>query len=226
MANHRVELLAPAATAQRRPCAEVRGAQRATKHHRRRAYPARVGVGLLAMLASVLAPAEALADPQGNVSIISGLCGEGTRDELWQSSCWYNALHGDYLLGRDRNSDVGLGPYLEVATAGFDDLRLGGGGSVHLPISEYVPAVLSLGGYARLGDDQWTPGLAADLFIGSRSYNFHSAYVMTGGLSLGTRYGLGDSRELTFIIAAQLDSSVLWLPGVLLYNWIKGSPDR
>lgn len=191
---------------------------------RRSRLPA-AAAGLCALLGASLTPRLASADPQGNVSIISGVCGEGSRDELWQSTCWYNALHGDYLLGRERNSDVGIGPYLEVATAGFDDLRLGGGGSLHLPVTEYVPAVLSLGGYARLGDDAWTPGLAADLFVGSRSFNFHSAYVMTGGVSLGARYGLGDSRELTFIIAAQLDSSVLWLPGVLLYNWIKGGRD-
>ncbi|MCA9640098.1 MAG: hypothetical protein KC492_05360, partial [Myxococcales bacterium] len=166
------------------------------------------GEGLL--LASVLYSTPAYADPQGNVSIITGLCGEGTRDELWQSTCWYNALHGDVILGRDRNSDFGIGPYLDVGTAGFDDLRLGGGGSLHIPVHPYVPAVLSLGGYARRFSDGWEPGLAGDLFIGSRSYNFHSAYVMTGGVSLGARYGVGGSKELTLIIAAQLDSSVIW----------------
>ncbi len=182
--------------------------------------------GKALFVASVLHSTPAYADPQGNVSIISGLCGEGTRDDLWQSTCWYNALHGDVLLGRDRNSDFGIGPYLEVGTAGFDDLRLGGGGSLQIPIHPYVPAVLSLGGYARRFDSEWQQGLAGDLFIGSRSYNFHSAYVMTGGVSLGARYGVGDSKELTLIIAAQLDSSVIWLPAVILYNWIAGTPDE
>ncbi|MCA9628674.1 MAG: hypothetical protein KC766_13440 [Myxococcales bacterium] len=175
--------------------------------------------------ASLLYSTPAYAAPQGNVSIISGLCGEGTRDEVWHDTCWYNALHGDVLFGRDRNSDFGIGPYLEVGTAGFDDLRLGGGGSLQIPVHPYVPAVLSLGGYARRFDSEWQPGLAGDLFIGSRSYNFHSAYVMTGGVSLGARYGVGDSKELTLIVAAQLDSSVLWLPAVILYNWIAGAPD-
>lgn len=178
------------------------------------------------LVAAVFHSAPAYADPQGNVSIISGLCGEGTREDLWQSTCWYNALHGDVLLGRDRNSDFGIGPYLEVGTAGFDDLRLGGGGSLQIPVHPYVPAVLSLGGYARRFDSQWGQGLAADLFIGSRSYNFHSAYVMTGGVSLGARYGVGDNKELTLIVAAQLDSSVIWLPAVIVYNWIAGAPDE
>ena len=46
------------------------------------------------------------------------------------------------------------------------------------------------------------------------------------GVSLGARYGVGDSKELTLIIAAQLDSSVIWLPAVILYNWIAGAPDK
>lgn len=177
---------------------------------------------------------HAAAKPQGNASIISGVCGSGSRSALWERTCWYNALHADILFGRERNSDIGVGPYVEVATLGFEDLRLGGGGSLQLPIHHYVPAVLSLGGYAKYysfssdaGEEgRWEPGLAADLFVGARSFNFHSDYVMVGGLSLGARYGLGDSEEVSFIIAAQIDTAALWLPGLFIYQWLKGSPSR
>ncbi|MBX3183777.1 MAG: hypothetical protein KIT72_06610 [Polyangiaceae bacterium] len=155
-----------------------------------------------------------------------GVAGEGERGDIWHSTHWYNGLRGDVLFGRERNADIGLGPYLDVSTFGFDDLRLGGGGSLHLPVHPYVPAVLSLGGYAKADDGSWTPGVAADLFIGSRSYNFHSAYVIAMGLSLGARYGLGDSREASVILALNIDSSALWLPAMFIYSWIKGSPSE
>lgn len=165
---------------------------------------------------------DARADPQYNLSLISGLGGEGTRDGYWRETAWFNAIHADVLFARERNSDLGVGPYLELGTSGFDDLRFGGGGSVVVPVTEMVPIVVSGGGYGRSSADGLEPGLAASLYIGARSYNFHSAYNVTGGLNIGLTYGLGDSRETTIIVAAQLDSSTLWLPAVILYNWIAG----
>ena len=165
-------------------------------------------------------PAEA--DPQFNVSLISGLGGEGDHDGYWRDTAWFNAVQGDVLFGRQRNADIGAGPYLQLGTSGFDDFRVGGGGSVVLPITEYVPIVVSGGGYGRTSEAGLEPGLAGSLYIGARSYNFHSAYNVTGGLNLGLTYGLGDSKETTIIVAAQLDSSTLWLPFVILYNWIAG----
>lgn len=178
------------------------------------------------LVTALTVSSSAAASPQGNVSIQTGVAGQGERGELWQDTRWYNGLRGDVLFGRERNADVGLGPYLDVSTFGFDDLRLTGGGSLHLPVHHYVPAVLSLGGYAKLDEGSWSPGLAADVFIGSRSYNFHSAYVMALGVSVGARYGLGSSREASVIIALNVDSAALWMPAMFLYTWLKGSPSE
>lgn len=163
------------------------------------------------------------ADPQGNASLITGLAGEGSRDDgYWRGTAWFNALHGDLIFGREKNADVGAGPYLQLGTSGFDDLRFGGGGTLHLPVSQYVPLLVSAGGYGRSSSFGLEPGVAASLYVGARDYNFHSPYSVAGGLYLGLTHGLGDSKETTIIIAAQLDSTTLWLPLVILYNWIRG----
>ena len=166
----------------------------------------------------------AAADPQWNTSVITGVCGRGIEGEYWQDTCWYNGARAHVLFGRSRNSDVGVGPYLSVATAGFDDLRLTGGGSLLLPISAFLPVVLSAGVYAR-HDREWTPGVSGWLFWGSHSYNFHSSYVMSGGLLLGIERDVSGPRGNAIVIAAQIDGLVLALPFLLGYEWIRGAPE-
>lgn len=167
----------------------------------------------------------ARAAPQWNAGLVTGVCGTGTRDAYWQDTCWFNGVRGDLMLGRSRNSDFGIGPHLDLTTAGFEDVRLGGGVTGLVPWHAYFPLVLSVGGYARRDDDRWEPGVAGWAFIGSRSFNYHSSYVMAGGLVAGLQYGLGDSRETAIVIAAQIDGLVLALPFLLAYDAIRGRPD-
>ncbi len=178
----------------------------------------------VALAATLSVPAAA--DPQWNASLVTGVCGVGTHQSWWQHTCWYNGVRGDVLFGRSRYSDIGVGPYVDVTTAGFDDLRLGGGGTVLLPITSYIPIGLSAGGYARKSDVGWEPGVSSWLFIGSRSYNFHSSYIMAGGLLIGAQYGLGETHETTFVIAAQVDALAIALPFLLGYEWLRGPPDE
>jgi hypothetical protein len=126
------------------------------------------------------------------------------------------------LFGRERNLDFGYGPFADVTTAGFDDLRLGTGGSVLLPIHPFLPIVLSGGGYARKSELGWEPGLETYAFFGSRSYNFHSSYGIAAGLLVGLQYGLGDSRESAIVIALQLDGQILLLPFLAGYQLLRG----
>lgn len=176
-------------------------------------------------VALALASASVRADPQWNVAIQTGLGGTGRGSDYWDDTCWYNALRADILFGRERNADIGIGPYAELSTAGFGDARPGAGLSLQLPVTEYVPIVLSGGGYARRADGEWEPGVAGQLFVGSRSYNYHSSYIITGGLVLGLHKGLGDSDENMVIVAAQIDSTAIVLPLILLYEWIRGPRD-
>jgi hypothetical protein len=92
--------------------------------------------------------------------------------------------------------------------------------SVLLPVHPYLPIVVSLGSYAhkRSPVDGWDPGIAAELFWGSRSYNYHSMYGMAAGLVLEPRYGIGDAREATWVLAARIDGELIALPFLLLYE--------
>jgi hypothetical protein len=208
----------------------------------RRATPQFVRAAAAVVGALVLAPsAAAQADPQATVGLTLGAAGAGLNRSIWQSTAFHLGIHGDVLFGRERNSDFGIGPYAEVLTNGFDEIQFGGGVSGLLPILDTFPLVLSLGGYGRgaigygrgpivfgpgTGSFELEPGLAAELFFGSRSYNFHAPYVMTAGLIGQMRYGLGSSRETSIVVGAQVDFAILSLPFVFLINAIRGgSPE-
>ena len=183
----------------------------------------RGALALAVTLGLVLLALPAQADPQWNASLLTGVCGIGS-DAYWKHTCWYNGLRGDVLFGRNRNADIGLGPFAQLTTAGFDDVRLEGGLTTLLPVHPYFPIGLSAGGYARHSAAGWEPGLSGWLFFGSKSYNYHSSYIMTGGLLVGLNYGLGPTRERTIVIAAQIDGLVLALPFIIGYEWLRGPP--
>src|SRR5262245_28502585 len=137
------------------------------------------------------------AEPQANAGITIGAAGRGYDRELWQETAFHLGVHGDVLFGRTAASDFGVGPYVEAFTHAFDEVQFGGGASLLVPVIEFLPVVASAGFYGRHGDDGFglEPGVAGQLFWGSRSYNFHANYVMAFGLVGQFRFGLGDSRE-------------------------------
>lgn len=180
---------------------------------------------LSALTATLLFAAGSRADPQWNASAVTGVSGVGAGSEYWQDTRWYNGARADVLFGRTRYSDLSLGPFASVTTAGFDDLRLGAGGTLLLPITSYFPLGLSLGGYARR-DAEWQPGISGWLFLGSRSYNFHSSYVMAGGILLGLERDLRDPSTNAIVIGAQIDGLLLALPFLFTYEWLRGGRDE
>lgn len=185
--------------------------------------PWRAGLALGAVVA--VSPAPALAEPQGTAALTVGVAGTGDDRAIWDETVFHLGGRGDVLFGRAANTDFGVGPYAEIMSHAFDDFQFGGGASLLLPVIDTFPIVLSAGGYGRAADAV-EPGLATAFFWGSRSYNYHSSYVMSGGLLAQFRYGLGDTRETSIVIGAQLDLLVLSLPFVFLANAIGGgSPD-
>lgn len=183
-----------------------------------------VGVATLSTVLLVL-PGSAAADPQANVGLRPGVVGVG-ETQWWDRTRFHLGLHGDVIYGRNRNTDVGFGPYAEVLTQA-SSVQGGGGLTVHLPVHSYVPILVSAGLYERWHPDAgWSPGVAGQVFFGSRSYNYHSTYVMAGGLVAEIRYGLGAVEERSIIIAAHLDGQVLSLPFLLLYEVLSGRSAR
>jgi hypothetical protein len=177
-----------------------------------------------ALAALGLSASSARAEPQASVGLTIGAAGEGYDRHYWKRTAFHLGLHGDILFGRSSTSDFGIGPYAEIFTHAFDEVQFGGGVSGLLPVLDAFPIVLSAGAYGRKGSDQFKvePGITGQLFWGSRSYNFHSKYVLSGGLLTQFRYGLGPSRETSIVIAAQVDVVLLAMPVMFLITAARG----
>lgn len=190
-------------------------------------------IALLA--AAALVAGRAAAEPQLTAGLTVGLAGvaPATPDKplaaapsraFWKQTDFHLGLRTEVLFFRDRNDQFGLGPYAEVLTHAFDEIQLGGGASLLVPVLDNLPIVVSGGLYARKADDGYgfTPGVAGTVFWGSRSHNFEAPYGLGAGLVGELRYGLGPNHETAIVIAAQLDVVALTLPFVLLASALHG----
>jgi hypothetical protein len=151
------------------------------------------------------------ASPQAHVAYRTGVCGVGS-ESLWQDTRWCNGVVGDLILGRERNDDFGLGPYVEVSSAGFWDARYGGGLSVLAPVTADFPLVLSFGAF---GHEARSVALGGSLFFGLRSYNFHGTYNYSLGLVASGYRDLAADHETLLSIGLELDGFFLVAPFLL-----------
>ena len=166
---------------------------------------------------------RAYASPQLSSTLIVGVAGNGDRSELWSSTGFAAGVRGELLLGRSRDADFGIGPYVEtLTTTSFSDIQLGGGAVFLVPVHPYLPLTLSTGAFAGHDARGWYPGLAGELFWGSHGYNYGSLYALTAGVFVGARYGLGASNDVSLLIGARIDLELVALPFVLLWNAIRG----
>lgn len=159
---------------------------------------------------------------QWNVGVLTGLCTQGDTSDPLQSACWHNGLRVDALFGRTGNRTLGLGPFAEVGTASFDDLRLSAGLSALIPITDYYPLVLSAGGVSRRDEGEHYAGVMAEVFWGSRHFEYDSTYGMTSGFVFGVQRDLDESAALTTYLALRIDGIVPVLPFLALYYWLGG----
>jgi len=124
-------------------------------------------------------------------------------------------------LLRSRESEIGIGPFVEVLTEGFHTLEAGGGLSLLLPVFSSFPVILSGGGYGRRAPSlDWEGGISTTLFFGAMGYNFHSWYEMQNGLFVSSRRGLGDGHQWDVIVGVRLDLMLLALPALFIYEAI------
>lgn len=171
---------------------------------------------LLCLAAVLLAPSTALADPQWNAALLPGIAWVRTGDQT--SRPLYLGGQADVMFGRTSNASWGLGPVARVGTYNFGDLQLQLGGSLLLPVHDYLPFVVSAGMYGARGDDRSHGGGFASLYWGTRSYNHHGSYIMTGGILVEGRRTAGEGGEKTFLIAANVDAQAFSLPFMMLVN--------
>jgi hypothetical protein len=178
---------------------------------------------ILSLAVSLLWPAFAQAEPQASVGLVAGVAARGQHSQVFEEPAFHVGFHGDVLFGRSGTRDFGVGPYLEALSQAFDDVALGGGVSLLLPVLDTFPMVLSVGPYVRVADDDFDaqPGIASTLFFGSRSYD-SDGYVMSFGLVAQARVGLDDRRQSSFVLALQVDTAFLASPIVYIVDAIDG----
>lgn len=162
---------------------------------------------------------DARADPQTSVGVTFG----GALNDVVGPRSLFPAVHlgarADVLFLRSNPRQMALGPYLDVATGGFESVDAGGGVSWLLPLVDDLPFVLSAGGFARNGQGlSWAPGLEGTLFAGSRSYNFHSIYGMAIGVFAQSRWIPAPPAALDLVLGVQIDAEVLALPVLFVVN--------
>ncbi len=161
--------------------------------------------GILSAAPSLSAKPQIHAGFRGSVCHLTPESGASTR--------FCSGLVLDTHFGRERNADVGLGPMLAVSTAGFWDLRFGGGASLILPVHPDTPLVLAAGGFAH---ETRGVSLGASLFWGFRGYNFHGHYNLGAGLFGEVMHDFDPERATLFSLGFELDAMLLAFPFLLL----------
>ncbi|MSP24767.1 MAG: hypothetical protein EXR75_06295 [Myxococcales bacterium] len=166
---------------------------------------------------------NANASPQASATLDVGAAATGADGGVTDHAEFFVGLRGDVLFGRDGPREMGAGPFFAVGTFAFDAIEIGGGVAGLLPVHETFPLVASLGAFVRADTDAGVePGVAARLFWGSRSYNFHGVYGMSAGVALEFHQTLGASKTSALLVAASLDLGVMTLPIVALVNLLRG----
>ncbi len=184
--------------------------------------------GWAVFAAVVLAGASASADPQANVGLTIGGAARGYDRELFEEPAFHLGMRGDVLWLRNAASDFGVGPYAELFTHAFDELQVGHGVSLLVPVVDTFPLIFSAGAYGRIGEDDFgfEPGIATAVFFGTRGHNFSSHYDIAAGLLVQGRIGLGSSEEVSMIIAAHLDAAFLGMPVVYALDAARGGSEE
>lgn len=154
------------------------------------------------------------AEPQWNTGVVPALCTIGSHGDLWGQLAFCGELRSDLLFGRSRTSDFGLGPYVSLGTAAFDDLRAAGGMSALIPVVEDFPIVASAG---ALVTSTGQVGFDTSLFYGVRSYNFHSSYNIGLGVLIGAEHTFGSGGDTIWSLGVQIDGLVVALP--FIFGW-------
>ena len=178
-------------------------------------------LGVAALLAAVWT-ADATADPQASLGLTIGGVVQDVVGPSPASGAFHLGGRASVLLLRNRGADMAVGPYVDVATASFHDLDLGGGAEWLIPVRDDLPLVLSAGAFSRNGDGRsWSPGMEGTVFFGSRSYNFHSWYGLAAGLFAQSRWIPASPSTLDLVFGVQIDGELLVLPALLLYEAIR-----
>ncbi len=180
---------------------------------------ARWAAFMAAFAGCTAASSDAFASPEFSVGATTGIALADLRTGPVVPA-FHLGGRADLLFLRNRPLETAFGPYLEFGTIAFETFEFGGGGSWLVPGLD-LPLVVSAGAFARSSVVGVEPGVVANLFWGSRSYNFHSRYGMAFGLFGEARAGLGASRSMDAVLGVRVDLAALALPFLLAYQALR-----
>lgn len=164
-------------------------------------------------------PAAADATPQLGAGATAGVALTGLQAGDARPAAHLGARI-DALFLREGPKQMALGPYIDVATTGFDRFDAGGGVEWLVPV-DATAFVFSGGSFARASARGWEPGVAGRIFWGSRSFNFHSSYALGAGLFAEGRVGLGEAKLVEATAGVQVDLAYFALPFIFLYEAVR-----
>lgn len=159
------------------------------------------------------------AHPQISGGLTTGAALTDLRFERGPRVAYHLGGRFDAIFLRERPTDMGIGPYVDIATHAFDTFEAGGGLSWVVPAGS-TAFMFSGGGFGRTAGFGFEPGVAGTIFWGSKSYNYHSLYGIGAGLFLQGRYGFGDGKQADAILGVQLDLEYFALPFLFAYEAI------
>lgn len=122
----------------------------------------------------------------------------------------------------------GIGPFLSTRSDNFRDIAPALGATLLLPISESFPIVVSAGAALRIDAAGVTAGPLERIWLGARSYNYHTPYVLSGGLfAEGRQLFLGGNDVgWDMIFGVDADLELLAIPWIMLYTWVARTDRR
>jgi hypothetical protein len=154
-------------------------------------------------------------------ALTSGVAASGLTTD--GGTRWDAHLGGraDALFLRDRAERMAVGPYAELLTVGLGSMEVGGGAEWLVPAWD-TAFVFSAGGFAKSSRRGWEPGVAAGIFWGSRSFNYHSVYALGVGLFVQGRTTAGTGVDDNSVLAGvHVDLEYLALPWMLAYQALR-----
>jgi len=176
-------------------------------------------------LALCVSAENAAAGPQWNLALSPGAC-YLNRPRAENGWAWCGSVSGHVLFLRNRDRDVGVGPYARVLGVLGDSASASAGVSALVPLSPTFPFIVSAGAVANTRGGELSPGADLWLFWGPSSYNFHSSYSMASGVLVGAQKTWGAEPGTLLALGAQLDLAFAAIPFIALFELLRGPPER
>lgn len=152
--------------------------------------------------------------PDWDVGVLAGVCGVGTT-AVWQGTEFCGALLTDVLWLREKRQRVGLGLFALVGTAGFYDVRVSLGPSVHVPTGQVFSLGARMGPLLHAMGDGVAPGFSVAAEFGIRALNRGGHYALTHALVVGWDQSFGDGSRVGSALTLGLRIDGFWLAAPL-----------